>query len=169
MTYPDHAYFLTLAQISIAFVAFTSLVVVLRQTRGGALTLYERVAMTFNIETGFTCLWFAMLPPLFGLPQDYAAPGWRFLSGLCGVYSALWYTYYLMRRRRALGPTMPARIVAFSAVTYLLALWLMLDAAGLVFIDGVSAYAVVGSVGLAISCVGFVLTLPIFFEAREGA
>ncbi len=165
MRYPDQAYFLTLAQIAIAFVAFTSLVVVLRQARGGSLTAFERIAMTFNIETGFVGVWFSMLPPLFGLPDDYGAAPWRVLAGFLGGFVILWLTAYLIRRRAVLSAPIPTRMILFMLSNYLLAGALLLDAGGFIPVMGVSLYAIALTWSLAGSCVGFLLTLPVFFDA----
>lgn len=164
MAAPEPAYFLTLAQIAIAFVAFTSLVVVLRQTRGGAITVYERLAMTFNIETGFVVLWFAMAPPLFGLPQDYTAPVWRVFAGIQGAFTIAWLSIYLYRRKRALKAPFPVRMLFFTGSVYLFASALILDATGIIRTGDTSLYAIALTWGLAASCVGFVLTLPYFID-----
>lgn len=163
MSYPDPSYFLTLAQIAIAFVAFTSLVVVLRQARGGALTAYERVSMTFNIEVGFAVLWFAMLPALFGLSGDYGAREWRVLAGVFGAFVFVWLTLYLRRRRRVLRAAIPSRMLVFVASNFAMAGALLADAAGF-RIEGLSTYALAVTWSLAGSCVGFLLTLPAYFE-----
>ena len=163
MSYPDQAYFLTLAQIAIAFVAFTSLVVVLRQARGGALTAYERVSMTFNIEVGFAVLWFAMLPALLGFSDDYGAREWRALAGVFGAFVFVWLALYLRRRRRVLRMAIPMRMRLFVASNFAMAGALLADAAGL-RLEGLSTYALAVTWSLAGSSVGFLLTLPVYFE-----
>jgi hypothetical protein len=76
------SYLYTLAALSVTFVGFYALVIVLRQTFGGALSKLDVLITRIFIQLGFLVAASAMLPPLFalfGLRQDLI---WRTCS-LC--------------------------------------------------------------------------------------
>jgi len=78
-------YLYTLAEVSVAFVGFASIVVAIRQLSGDLIDL-DRLLIVWLIERSFAALAFALLPPLL---HHFGAPSQRILpisSGLLAAY-----------------------------------------------------------------------------------
>jgi hypothetical protein len=67
MELPGSAYLYTLATLSMTFVGFCAIVIVLRQTAGKELSGWHVVLTRLYIESGFWAAAFCMLPSLLAL------------------------------------------------------------------------------------------------------
>jgi hypothetical protein len=125
MDLPGASYLYTLAALSVTFVGFSALVIVLRQTFGGELSKLDILITRIFIQLGFLVAAGAMLPPLlalFSVPQPLI---WRLCSLCTAVPSFLFAASYPARRRGASGAGAPLAIwidvflLAFAALVLL--------------------------------------------------
>jgi hypothetical protein len=110
MDLPGASYLYTLATLSVTFVGFSALVIVLRQTFGGELSKLDILITRIFIQLGFLVAAGAMLPPLlafFSVPQSL---NWRLCSLCTAVPSFLFAVTYPARRRAASGAGAPLAI-----------------------------------------------------------
>src|SRR5512135_780435 len=98
MDLPGSIYLLTLATISITFVAFSTIVVVLRQAQGAGLAEYEIVLLRLYVVSGLEATVFSLLPPLFGLSGILPVWVWR-VSSLVFAVVLIWRGIYFWRRQ----------------------------------------------------------------------
>jgi hypothetical protein len=168
MELPGTAYLFTLATLSMTFVGFCAIVIVLRQTIGKEVSGWHVVLMRLYIETGFWAAAFSMLPPLLalcGLPHTAV---WRTSSIVIAVVLVSYGAVYPKRRRAMTAEPVPLRrwlpIVIFSL---LVVVGLLGNAAGVPFETGVAPVAIAATWTLACGAGIFLLALTAFWQASE--
>src|SRR6516225_9544483 len=77
MTPAASGYLYTLAALSITFVGFSALVIVLRQTLGGDLSRLDLLLTKIFVQLGFLVAGAALMPPLLALLQCPEPLVWR--------------------------------------------------------------------------------------------
>src|SRR6516164_7889222 len=97
-------YLYTLATLSITFVGFSALVIVLRQTLGGDLSRLDLLLTKIFVQLGFLVAGAALLPPLLALLRCPEPLVWRISSAIAAALFALSYP---TRRRAASGDSTP--------------------------------------------------------------
>jgi hypothetical protein len=135
------SYLYTLAALSVTFVGFSALVIVLRQTFGGALSKLDVLITRIFIQLGFLVAASAMLPPLFalfGLRQDLI---WRTCSLCTAIPSFLFAVTYPARRRAASGVPTPLAIKVDVFLLAFAALVLAANGLGFAFEPGPGPFA----------------------------
>jgi cation transport ATPase len=108
-----------LAGLSVTFVGFSALVIIIRQTLGGEMSRLEILITRIFIQLGFMVAAGAMLPPLlalFDLPHPLV---WRIASLAAAIPSFLFAVTYPARRRSASG--VPTPLVIWLDILVLLA------------------------------------------------
>jgi hypothetical protein len=141
MELPGSTYLYTLAGISVSFVGFSALVIVLRQTFGGTMSRLEILITRIFIQLGFIVAASAMLPnllSLFSLPQPLI---WRVASAAAAAPSLLFASTYPARRRAASGVQTPAAIWIDVFVLLLAATILICNALGIGYEPGPGPFA----------------------------
>src|SRR5215475_11122794 len=103
-------YLYTLATLSVTFVGFSALVIVLRQTFGGELSKLDILITRIFIQLGFLVAASAMLPPLLALFSIPHARIWSLCSLCTAVPFFLFAVTYPARRRAASGAGAPLAI-----------------------------------------------------------
>jgi hypothetical protein len=101
MEFPGAGYFYALAALSMAFVGFTSIVVVLHQGTGKPLSPFHILITSLLVELGLMATAFAMLAPtlaICGLRTDLV---WQISSAIMLAVLVPWLVLYPMRRRKA--------------------------------------------------------------------
>src|SRR5215470_12459262 len=109
MELPGAPYLYTLATLSMTFVGFCAIVIVLRQTIGKEMSGWHVVLTRLYIETGFWAAAFSMLPPLLALCGLPHATVWRVCSVLIAVVMVGYGAAYPRRRRRMTVDPVPLR------------------------------------------------------------
>ncbi len=106
---------LTLAEISIAFVGFSAVIVIFRQFAGGEFSEFEHLQVAVMIQGGLLSLFFSIVPPLFELLPIPPVHAWRFASAVQALVSAAWLISFLRKRRRAveISPALDASRVGY--------------------------------------------------------
>lgn len=166
MPLPGSDYFLALAQISIAFVAFSTIVVVLRQAMGGPLSAFQTLLVRYSIECGFAATTFSLGAVLLGLTGLSEPHLWRVSSGLLGLYIVAYSFHYVRRRRRVMPGRLPPRFVVLGIISLVVAVSLGLNALTSVFHASPGPFAIAVTWVLVQAAVTFLLT---FGEFLKGA
>jgi hypothetical protein len=104
-------FFLNLAQVSIGFVAFSTIAVVLREMMGTPLDAYQTLLVRFVIECGLAATIYALAPVLLAIVGLTPPTLWRVASAALGVFCLVYPVHYVHRRRRARSGSMPPRAV----------------------------------------------------------
>jgi hypothetical protein len=157
---PGATYLYTLAVVSITFVGFSALVIVFRQTQGGALTAYDTYFTLSFIQIGFIVTAGALLPQLFSLYGWWEETAWRTSSVLVAI-PILWFVARVPgRRRAATGRPVPAFVWTLLAIEALSAVVFLLTAAR-VWRPGPGVYASSLTTVLIASGIAYLLALGI--------
>ena len=81
----EHEFLIAIAELSIALIAFTNIVVALKQMGGGCLSQFQVLVVRLFSVCGFCAIFFALLPILldyFGLEKAWV---WRLSNPLLGI------------------------------------------------------------------------------------
>jgi hypothetical protein len=135
-------YLYSLAGISITFVGFSTLVVVLRQTFGGTMSNIDIFITRVFIQLSFIVAASAIVPnllSLFALPQPVI---WRISSVVAAIPSFLFGATYPMRRRAASGVRTPIGVWLDISILLIAATILIANAIGIGFEPGPGPFAV---------------------------
>ena len=135
-------YLYTLAALSITFVGFSALVIILRQTLGGEMSKLDILITRIFIQLGFLVAAGAMLPPLLKLFPLSDAVVWRVSSMAVGIPCLLFACTYPSRRQAASGVRTPLVIWIDVLIMFALAVLLLSDGAGLLGSGAAGAFAV---------------------------
>lgn len=160
---PAAAYFFALAGLSMAFVGFTSIVVVLYKGTGKQLSEFHILLTRLFVELGLMSAAFAMLAPtiaLFGLPIEQV---WRLSSAIMLVTMTLWLVYYPVRRK-AVAPDerLPFRWYVMNLVGVGAVAFLFLNAAAVVIVPGPAPLAIATIFVLSYAVVSYIGTYALF-------
>jgi hypothetical protein len=117
-------YLMQMADLSLAFVGFSAIVITLRQALGGKLAKLHMLFVRLIIEGGLLVLIFALIPPALSL-TDLAEPViWRISSTVFVLASSI-YLAAAIRRRVAVGTSgLPLRVI-INTVIFLVAILAM--------------------------------------------
>jgi hypothetical protein len=91
-------YLYSIAAAAMAFVGFSAIVVILRQTLGASLTSFQLLLMRLIVEHGFVVVFLSLLPSLlalFDIPHELI---WRLCSGVATFVITVWLCHYMLRR-----------------------------------------------------------------------
>ena len=98
---PGATYLYALAFVATAFVGFSSVVVVLRQTIGVPLSRFQVLLARTDIELGFLVIGLSLLPMLLSLFNLSHSLAVRISSGAAATVLAVWLAYFVRRHRNA--------------------------------------------------------------------
>jgi len=155
-------FLLTLAEVSVAFVAFVTIILVLRQFGGKRMSALQILVARALIEVGLIAFLFSLLPILISNFGISGPPLWSIVSGLLAITMIGHWGSWPYRRRRAGGEAAPA-----PGITYYTTISVSMVAAGLAAINAVlwGEYAVYASVltcELAAGAAVFLWSLSVF-------
>jgi hypothetical protein len=168
MELPGTAYLYTLATLSMTFVGFCAIVVVLRQSIGKDISGWHVVLMRLYIETGFWAAAFGMLPPLLALCGLPHAAVWRISSiVIAAVMIGFLATYPRRRRAMTADPVPLRRWLPIVVVSLLVIVGLLCNAAGVPFEPGAAPVAAAATWTLACGAGVFLLALTAFWRTSD--
>ena len=153
MELPGATYLYTLATLSVTFVGFSALVILVRQAFGGELSKLEILITRIFIQLGFLVTAGSMLPPLlalFGWPESRI---WRVASLVTSIPVFIFAVTYPSRRRRASGVATPIAIWADVIVLTAITIMLFFSAFGIGVRAGAGPYA--GSLTFVLCIAGY--------------
>ena len=162
-------FLLTLAEVSIAFVAFVTIIFVLRQFGEKRLSALQILVARALIELGLTAFIFSILPILISNFGISGPPLWSTVSGLLAVAMILSWGLWPYRRRRVAGEKGPP-----PGFTYYMTISTSIIAAGLAGLNAVlwgdyAIYAVVLTWELAAGAFVFLWSLSVFIVPEESS
>lgn len=131
-----------IAQVAIALIAFTTIVVVLRQMAGGCLSKFEILVVQLFTVCGFATLFLSLLPPImlfFDVPPATLWPIVNLIMIVTVVGIHIWY----FRSRKIVAPTRKWNFTNFLNLTTLVTavVLLSLGTFGLAFDNSIAPYA----------------------------
>jgi hypothetical protein len=157
-------YLFTLASLSVTFVGFSALVIIIRQTLGGQMSPLEILITRIFIQLGFMVTAGAMLPPLLALFELPHPLIWRISSLAAAIPSFLFAVTYPSRRRAASG--VPTPLVIWLDIMVLLAAVavLILNCAGIGIAPGPGPFAAALTVILFLSGFAYLQALRLLLR-----
>ena len=141
----DHLYsdyFLNLAQVSIGFVGFSTIAVVLREMIGTPLDRFQTLIVRYVIECGLAATIYALGAPLLAVIGLTPPLLWRIASAALGVFGLTYPIDYVYRRRRLKPGPLPSYAVTIFLVTSVVDAVLWLNALTPIFHFSVGPYAI---------------------------
>ena len=159
------AYLYTLAAVSVAFLGFTAIVVIIRQSVGEGLSRIQVLLVHVLIEHGFAVIGFALLPPLialFDLSHDLVL---RISSAVAALVVILWHMEFSLRRySSAVGQRLPRYAYVNFSLTAVFSVLLCLNAYGGLFEPQAGVYAAAISWLLCQAANIFLLSFNVFLK-----
>jgi hypothetical protein len=146
---PGSTYLYALAFVAAAFVGFSSIVVVIRQTIGVTLSRFQVLLARTDIELGFIVVGLSLLPmliSLFNLPHSLVLRGSSAVAALVLIF---WLAFFAYRYRRATSATLPVSAWLHLALAAAVVIVLAVNASGYVTEPQIGLYALALSYVLA--------------------
>lgn len=158
----------TIAELSIALIAFSTIVVAIRQMGGGALDEFQLHIVKLFSLCGFAALFFSLLPILLSFFEVPGSLIYRICNPLLGLSILLIHSWYFRHRRRLAPERKLNATNLLNIVTMVIAVVLLaLGTAGIAFAGSVAPYAF-ALVGLLLaSATAFLRTLRDFLSASH--
>jgi len=159
----EQEFLIAIAELSIALIAFTNIVVALKQMGGGHLSEFQVLVVRLFSVCGFCAIFFSLLPILldyFRIAQTWT---WRISNPLLGV-AIIWINNWYFRHRRRVAPGRPLVMANYitSGILVVSIILLALGALGIVMDGSIAPFAFT-LVGLLVaSAVVFLNTLSDF-------
>ena len=164
MELPGSSYLLNLAVISITFVAFSTIVVVFRETQGAGLVEYEVVLLRMYLVSGLEVTVFSLLPPLLGLFGIAPLWVWR-VSSLAFALVMIWRGIYFMRRQSRFERRRLIDLLYF--IYFVVILGLLINALGIFIEPNPGLYALAATWLLVNAIIAFILALERFLNPPQ--
>jgi len=155
------SYLLALAALAVSFVGFSSLVIMLRQVTGGAMSRFDAFLTRTFVQLGFLVAAGSLLPQLLGLSTLSAVSIWKVASLAEAVPTLVFATTYPYRRRLASGVKTPPAIWGDVLVLASTGLALLLNGSGLFFAPGPLVYAAALTLMLCLSAWAYLQALQL--------
>ena len=132
MDLPNAAYLYTLALIAIGYVGFTAIVLILRQSLGGALSSLDTLVARLFMVRGFVITYLSMLPMLLASFELGHRTVWQISSVLGGLSLIVTHVGYQVLRGRITGGPTPLHLWFYTVSGFALGIALFANASGVV-------------------------------------
>jgi len=164
MELPGSSYLLNLAVISITFVAFSTIVVVFRETQGAGLVEYEVVLLRMYLVSGLEATVFSLLPPLLGLFGIAPVWVWR-VASFAFALVMIWRGIYFMRRQSHFERRRLTDFLYF--IYFAVILGLLINVLGIFIEPNPGLYALAATWLLVNAIIAFILALERFLHPPQ--
>ncbi len=165
MELPGSGYFFALATLSMAFVGFTSIVVVLHQGTGKPLSPFHVLITNLFVELGLMATAFAMLAPTLALCGIRELLVWQISSAIMLAVLVPWLVIYPIRRRAAApDEALPLRWYIMTVLGAVAIVALGLNVAGSAINPGPAPLAITTVYVLSYASVSFLRTYSAFLR-----
>lgn len=165
--FPALPYFFALAGLSMAFVGFTSVVVVLYQSTGQQLSPFHILLTRVFVELGLMATAFAMLAPTISLFPFQDSVVWQISSVIMLLTMTPWLIYYPFRRRVAApGDRLPLRWYVMNFIGLGTVAFLVMNAASLGLAPGPGPLAIATVYVLSYAVVSYIGTYSLFTRGK---
>lgn len=163
MGLPIASYFFALAALSMAFVGFTSVVVVLYQGTGKQLSPFHILLTRLFVELGLMATAFAMLAPTLAICGTRIDLVWRISSTIMLITLLPWLIYYPLRRKKAVpDDRLPLRWYVMSSIGLASVILLFLNAIGWMIAPGPAPLVIATVFVLSYATVAYIGTYSLF-------
>ena len=167
MELPGEAYLFNLSLVAMTFAAVSVLVMLMRQTMGGALSNYDVHLVTNYVSQAFVVAVGAILPSMladFGLP----APAiWIIASGLAALLLAACRVYLIRQRHKATTDAPPPFLMSVYVFQWMLVGVLVANAA-VPGLRGVGLFKAAVTLFLAVVMLAFVRRIASLIGVKPG-
>jgi len=165
MELPGSGYFYALAALSMAFVGFTSIVVVLHQGTGKPLSPLHFLITSLFVELGLMATAFAMLAPTLAICGIGEILVWKTSSVIMLVVLVAWLIMYPIRRKAAApDERLPVRWYVMTILGAVAVAALCLNVVGSPIHSGPAPLAITTVYVLSYASVAFVRTYAFFLR-----
>ena len=110
MELPNAAYLYTLALIAIGYVGFTAIVLILRQSLGGALSSLDALVARLFMVRGFVITYLSMAPMFLAGFELGPTKVWQISSAFAGLTLIVVHVGYQLLRARITGKPTPLHL-----------------------------------------------------------
>ncbi|MEA2876807.1 MAG: hypothetical protein QOF14_2003 [Hyphomicrobiales bacterium] len=162
-------YLYTLATISITFVGFSTLFMIIRQTLGGAMSKFDVLLARNFLQLGFIAVVGSLLPPLLSLFSLHEPTIWRVASLFIAIFPLLFAVTYPTRRFAATGTRMPKLVWSAMFALYVSGGVLLLNAVGRPLAPGPGLFALGVSIIVFSSFQAFLNSLKFILSGVSGS
>jgi hypothetical protein len=125
------SYLFTLSMLGMTFMGFAAVVMLLRQTLGSHLRVFDALFARVYMEFAVIVSMGAMLPPLLMFWELPTGAVWRLSSSLVGILLLGIGLSYPARRRAATGKPIPSYVRVNVTIIVLISLTLLIAATGM--------------------------------------
>ncbi len=129
MELPNATYLYTLALIAIAYVGFTAIVLILRQSLGVALSSLDTLVARLFMVRGFVVTYLSILPMLLAGFELSHTTVWRVSSALGGLSLVVMHVGYQVLRGRVTGEPTPFHLWFYTVSGFAFGIALLANAA----------------------------------------
>jgi lysylphosphatidylglycerol synthetase-like protein (DUF2156 family) len=165
MELPGSGYFYSLAALSMAFVGFTSIVVVLHQGTGKPLSRFHVLITNLFVELGLMATAFAILAPTLAICGIREIIVWQISSAIMLIILVPWLIAYPFRRKAAAPKQrLPVRWFIMTILGTVIVIALGLNVAGTMINPGPGPLAITTVYVLSYASVAFIGTYSDFLR-----
>jgi hypothetical protein len=132
MELPNATYLSTLALIAIGYVGFTAIVLILRQSLGGALSPLDALVARLFMVRGFVITYLSMAPMLVAAFEPSHMTVWRVSSALGGVSLVVTHVGYQVLRGRITGGPTPLHLWFYTVSGFAFGIALLANTSAIV-------------------------------------
>ena len=156
MELPNAAYLYTLALIAIAYVGFTAIVLILRQSLGGGLSPLDTLVARLFMVRGFVITYLSIVPMVLGGFELSHTTVWQVSSALGGLSLVVMHVGYQLLRGRITGEPTPLHLWFYTLSGFAFGAALLVNAAAIVPKAIGAIYAVAVTLDMIQASVAFV-------------
>src|SRR5690242_6389060 len=156
MELPYAAYLYTLALIAIAYVGFTAIVLILRQSLGAALSPLDTLVARLFMVRGFVITYLSMAPMLLAGFDISAKTAWQVSSALGGLTFVVMHVGYQLLRGRVTGDPTPLHLWFYTVSGFAFGIVLLANAAAIIPNEIAVIYAAAVTLDMIQASVAFV-------------
>jgi hypothetical protein len=164
MELPGIAYLYTLATVSITFVGFSTLFILVRQALGKTMSKFDILLTRNFLQLGFMVAFGSLLAPLLFLLQVEDIKVWRIASLVSAVPAFIFASTYSRRRAAAVSTAVPKKVWFDVSAVFAAGGILLSNAVGWPRIPGIGFYAAGLTIILSISFLAFLHALDFLLE-----
>jgi hypothetical protein len=164
MKLPGITYLYTLATVSITFVGFSALFILVRQVLGKPMSKFDILLTKNFLQLGFMVAFGSLLAPLLFLLQVGDINVWRIASLISAVPAFIFAVTYPRRRAATVKTPVPKEVWFDVSAVFVAAAILLTNAVGWPWTPDVGLYAAGLTIILSISFLAFLHALDFLLE-----
>jgi len=164
MELPGITYLYSLATVSITFVGFSTLFILVRQALGKTMSKFDILLTRNFLQLGFMVAFGSLLAPLLFLLQVEDIKVWRIASLVSAVPAFIFALTYLRRRAAAVSTAVPKEVWFDVSAVFAAGGVLLSNAVGWPRTPGIGFYAAGLTIILSISFLAFLHALDFLLE-----